>query len=406
MTLRKVCRTDSIEDEHGLRVERYDYHPLGSARKTPQGFLKFDANLTRVGVLTYKKSDGSLQRELRHPDEVFAKDSLETLSGAPVTDLHSVMVSPSNVRQVSVGIVGEQIKHDDRFVQGNVTIQDQSAIDKVAAGQRKEVSSGYRCRLDFTPGEYNGEKYDAIQRGIKYNHLAIGPQGWGRAGSDVALRLDGNQDYFTPPPGGSDNDHQENHMKRVIKIDGIQYELDSDTGQQAVQQILEKKDSALLMAQEQAKGLQEKLDAAEKEKGELQKKFDAATDPKKVETLVNERADLLTQARTVLGDEEKLDGLSPKDIRVKVLTKLDEEYKADGLDEKYINGQFDHAIKNFKSEERSDGVSSIRSALPGFHKKTDSKNKDKIDRYDSAAAEERMKERNRTAWEPKEDSAN
>lgn len=399
---KSVPRTDSIEDEHGLRVDRFDYQTLGKAKRTPQGFMKFDANLTRTGVLTYKKPDGSDQRELRHPDEIFKADSLETLSGAPVTDLHSQMVSPANVRQLAVGIVGEQIKHDEKFVQGHVTIQDQTTIEKVAAGDRKEISSGYRCHLDFSPGVYNGEHYDAIQRSIVYNHVGIGPEGWGRAGSEVALRTDGNQD-FTPPPGGSDKP-KENGMKRVIKIDGIPYELDTDTGQQAIQQVLEKRDSEILLAQEKAQGLQEKLDASEKKAKDLQKKLDEATDPARIETLVNERADLIAKARTVLGAEEKLDGLSPQDIRVKVLTKLDETFKADGLDEAYVKGQFDHAIKNFQAEQKTDGLSSLRGAIPTIQPQVKDDKKD-LDKYDSAAAEERMRERSRDAWQPKENSA-
>ena len=32
--------------------------------------------------------------------------------------------------------------------------------------------------------------YDAIQRGIVYNHAALGPSGWGRQGATVALKFD------------------------------------------------------------------------------------------------------------------------------------------------------------------------------------------------------------------------
>jgi hypothetical protein len=32
--------------------------------------------------------------------------------------------------------------------------------------------------------------YDRVQRRIRYNHAALGPPGWGRAGADVSLRLD------------------------------------------------------------------------------------------------------------------------------------------------------------------------------------------------------------------------
>ena len=58
--------------------------------------------------------------------------------------------------------------------------------------------------LEFTPGEYNGQKYDAIQKNITNNHIAIV---WkGRAGKNASLRLDENDaillnrdaDFYSP----------------------------------------------------------------------------------------------------------------------------------------------------------------------------------------------------------------
>lgn len=37
---------------------------------------------------------------------------------------------------------------------------------------------------------HNGEHYDAIQRNIVVNHIALGPKGWGRAGPEVAVKTD------------------------------------------------------------------------------------------------------------------------------------------------------------------------------------------------------------------------
>ena len=79
---------------------------------------------------------------------------------------------------------------DGDFVSCEVRIQDADAIKDVEDGRLCEVSCGYTCRLDNTPGVYNGEPYDCIQRHIRYNHAAIGPKGWGRAGSEVRLRMD------------------------------------------------------------------------------------------------------------------------------------------------------------------------------------------------------------------------
>ncbi len=174
-------------------VERFDFQRIDAARVTltPQGFLRVSGNLTRIGVLDYYRADGSRFRELRLPDEVFRSDSLDTIKLAPVTDLHSAMVSPANVDKLQIGVVGEDVGHDDRFVTGSALIQRQDAIDAVRSKRRCELSPGYRCYVEPTAGEWNGQKYDGIQRAIVYNHLAIGPKNWGRAGPEVALRLDG-----------------------------------------------------------------------------------------------------------------------------------------------------------------------------------------------------------------------
>ena len=191
-------------------VQRFDFASIRSKpTRTPQGFLRIDANLTRVGVLLYRNEDGTVRRELRLPEEVFRDDSLTTLGGAPVTDLHPSdgLVSPVNVRELQRGHVSESIEHDERFVNAPVIVQDQALIEMVEKGERKELSPGYTCHLDETPGEWNGEKYDAIQRDIVYNHLAIGPKGWGRSGSEVALKMDSGLISFeskvtTNPTGG------------------------------------------------------------------------------------------------------------------------------------------------------------------------------------------------------------
>ena len=56
--------------------------------RTTEGFLKGRAIVTSGGVFTYKRADGSLQRELRLPEEVFALATLESLKLKPVTLNH------------------------------------------------------------------------------------------------------------------------------------------------------------------------------------------------------------------------------------------------------------------------------------------------------------------------------
>jgi hypothetical protein len=174
------------------RVFRFDLASGGISerRRTPQGGLVAKANFTRTGVFTYRMPDGSSRRELRHPDEVMHPESLATYPGAPITIDHPGRVTPENWRDVTVGHVAHGVRADGQFVTGEAHLQDARAIDQAERGDLRELSCGYTCDIDPTPGEYQGEKYDVAQRNIRINHVAAGPAGWGRMGPDARLKLD------------------------------------------------------------------------------------------------------------------------------------------------------------------------------------------------------------------------
>ncbi len=182
-------------------VERFDFTRLDAARvkQTSHGFLTVAGRLTRVGVLDYYRADGSTYRELRHPEDVFDAASLATLAMSPVTDLHGGMVNPDNVQALQVGIVGHDVqgRSDGPYVTGSATIQRADTIKAVVAKRRTELSPGYRCFVEDSPGTWDGSAfglgqldYDGRQRNIDYNHLAVGPKDWGRSGRADALHVD------------------------------------------------------------------------------------------------------------------------------------------------------------------------------------------------------------------------
>ncbi len=47
-------------------------------------------------------------------------------------------------------------------------------IEEVKSGVRRDVSVGFTYDTEQQPGEWNGEKYDFIQRNILINHVAVG----------------------------------------------------------------------------------------------------------------------------------------------------------------------------------------------------------------------------------------
>lgn len=377
---------------------------------TEQGFLKLDGKLTRTGVLEYQQPDGSVFRELRHPDEVFKKDSLDSLKLCPVTDLHQAMVDPSNVSVVSVGVVGGDVRKDGKFVVGSVTIQRKDAIEAVQGGTRRELSPGYRCWVDQTPGEYDGERYDGVQRDIIYNHLAVGPENWGRSGPEVALRLDGNGDQCVETldsgSGGRESvgrlnggqpAETRNDMKIKIVLDGKTYEVEAQEGVGSLlTSALGEQSGRLDAATGELEKLQGRLDAADKELKEVQAKLDSATDPKSIEAAVEARSTLIAEAGKVAPDA-KFDGLTAEEIRVTALVASGvESDRLDGKSADYVSGLFEGALVTANRTDSAEaalpsgGAKSVAAATPDT--RTDAK-------PDTAeAAQHRSQVRNTEAW--------
>lgn len=356
------------------------------------------ANLTRIGVFTYTREDGTKVRELRHPDEVFAEDSLATLAGATVTDLHpAVPVRPSNWRKFSVGHVADDVRRDDKFVAAKLLIQEAEAVAAVERKDRRELSCGYSCKLDETPGEFNGERYDAIQREIRYNHVALGPKGWGRAGAEVALRLDakGNQIAAGDPP----SKHEAQIMKYTI--DGVTYDMGSPEFAQALANRDKRTDEKIATLTTERDTATAKCDAATKERDEFKTKLDEANDPKRLDSLVADRVALVTSARRVLGTDAKLDGKTDREIMVETIKHTDDAFDADGKSDDYVRAYFEASTKSVKRhDEGGNGIGAARSAAVDASrrdKRDDSNDNDEHDRHDAEAARARMLKSNAEA---------
>lgn len=171
------------------RVIRYDVGTLQPPRLTPQGYLIVDGYASRVGVQDYRRSDGSTRRELRLPDEVFSPKSLEGFRGAPITDDHPPdHLTPENTRGTAAGAVLSCGKQDGKCVGVTFAVHDAELIKKMQGGKR-QLSVGYGVDLDETPGDHpEFGHYDAVQRNIVVNHLAVVDAG--RAGPIASARMD------------------------------------------------------------------------------------------------------------------------------------------------------------------------------------------------------------------------
>ena len=283
-----------------MSVFRCDIARLSQAKATPQGGLEIPGALTRTGVFTYHNADGSIRRELRLPDEVFQAEHVDTIRGAPVTIGHPGEVNASNWKQLAVGHVRDAVDHaGEGHVGARLVIQDASAVDQIKRGDLKEISLGYTVDLEEKPGEWNGQKYDAIQHNMRVNHVALGPEGWGRAGKTVALRTDGAYSF-------------EESKTHEDMSEALQKSLDA--------------------AQGEITALKLRLDAAEK----------AAVKPEDLDTMVTARVALIESARKV-APELKHDGKSDAEIVRETVKVAFPDLKLDGKSDDFCRGVFETA---------------------------------------------------------------
>lgn len=168
------------------RVSRVDSIPMDMTYFTEEGYLIDHPIVTRVGIFVYHNDDGSERRELRIPEEVFAEESLASYEGKPVIITHDAgYVCTENVQQEAVGTILSKGYRDGDTVRAKIVIHDMDSVKKTSA---RELSLGYDMTLDETPGVFQGEPYDAIQRDIQVNHLAIVDAA--RAGKMARLNID------------------------------------------------------------------------------------------------------------------------------------------------------------------------------------------------------------------------
>lgn len=357
-----------------LRVTRTDFAgPTRGVRPTPQGGLRVEAAVARAGVLPY--SDGARSwKEYRPADEVFAADSLASLRGAPVTDEHpAALVTPETFAAVSRGHAADDCRRDADLLVVDLMVQDADLVAKVRAGERREVSCGYTCEVDPTPGvTTDGERYDAVQRNIRHNHVALLAPGEGRSGPEVSLRLDGAAFEVRLDAAGEP-------MKK-IKIAGREIKLDAAedevVAQGAVDEVQKKADdggeaiaaceasqAALTDAMTQIAVLAAKLKAAEAAKEVAPEVTEEMVPEEVLDAALAKRLALHDDARRVLGAEVKLDGLKPAGVRAKVIAAAFPSVKLDGLSTDRIQGLYDAALLG--AAERNDGLAAAHRAAAG-----------------------------------------
>lgn len=151
--------------------------------------------LSKTGVFPYLGSQISPELEAdkiymvyRPEEELSRPEVLETFKLIPITDEHTMLgtgagMMPAEEKGVH-GVTGENPEYHDGLITCDIKIYSEQLKQEIENG-KKDLSVGYFCRYELMPGVCNGQPYDAIQRDIKVNHIALVDEG--RMGKDVRV---------------------------------------------------------------------------------------------------------------------------------------------------------------------------------------------------------------------------
>lgn len=323
-----------------------DRASVGSVKETKEGYLVATARVARTGVQEYLARElgdiaikfgfkpDDVVRVYRHPDEVFHKDSLASITRIPVTIGHPEEdVTADNWSKLSVGEIGDAYTIESEWIVVNPMIKDAKGV-KAAQTTHQEVSMGYSAEIikarDGLDADFEVSK-------IRYNHTGLVEKA--RAGDKARI---GDSWGATPvndfqpgnppiPKGGRMPD-----LKTVVLGDRAVQVADSDV--LAIEQF--KADAAQKLADAKAEN-QKLADAKAEEIGalkvELKKAQDAAVID--VDALVEARTDLLNSVKAVDSAIE-VKGKSDAELRkAAVVSKLGDAAVA-GASDAEIKGMF------------------------------------------------------------------
>lgn len=297
-------------------------------RRTADGYVTANVRAARVGVQMYRgaelgRPDVETLRVYRPPEEVFDTESLRSYAHRPVTNDHPpAPVTADNWKKYAVGQVGDEVLKDGEFVRVPMVLMDSAAISDFEAG-KKQLSLGYSTEIDFTPGvTKDGVEYDAVQKSIRANHLAVVTAARGgpnlRIG-DVHPKKEFTMDMKTMVLDGITVQLPETAAQVVQKMiaDAAARESKAATDLAAATKQVGDAQTALASAQAEVTKVTETKDA---EIAVLRKQVeDSKLTPAKLDELVKDRADVVGKAKAVLGDALVADGKTVHEIRKQVV---------------------------------------------------------------------------------------
>lgn len=338
-------------------VQRYDSVPIRDYHFDDQtGFLYvYRVPIAGAMVQKYVKSDGSEEMEAKLPEEILSDATVSSANSKPVTDGHHGLVTKDNSHDLLKGFTASNGHVEGNMLYNDITITDPNLISQIKSGDKRELSIGFETQMDPTSGTYNGTKYDAVQRNIRINHVAVVPKG--RAGHEVRLIGDSAEAVEQVEPSEEKGNQMET---RVVRADGQNItvaaddvekitKLDADNSAKAKQ--IADLDAQIKKLQAEKAQLQGDADASAKKADEAQAKADSLeADNKKIKEEfdkykadgVEKKLELIDKVKSFVGDEYDYHGKSDRDMKIDAVKAI----KGDSVDftdksDTYVQAAFD-----------------------------------------------------------------
>lgn len=155
------------------------------------GWLFIPKNpISKAGVFPYLGSEigapepTRVYNVLRSPEEL--EKSAETFRLIPIIDEHELLgsIGTSTDERPPAGSTGENVYYEHPYLYSSIKITSDALQKQIARG-KIELSPAYTCDWIPEQGEYEGERYDYVQKIKHGNHLALVEKG--RTGRDVAV---------------------------------------------------------------------------------------------------------------------------------------------------------------------------------------------------------------------------
>lgn len=322
-------------------------------RKTKDGYLVATPRVARSGIQLYSgaevgKPEMQTVRVYRPPEEVFNTDAMNSYAYRPVTIGHpGVKVTADNWTDLTRGMSGSEVVRDGDFVRVPMAIMDSKAIQSVEDGT-VELSMGYEANIQWGDGVTpNGEKYDAIQKDMRMNHLAIVSSA--RGGSHLRI---------------GDETSGEDTMK--VMVDGISIEATEQAAQviEKLQNTIRTTNDSVAAKDAKIAELTTAVGTKDGEIAILKKQVaDSQMTPAQLDAAVKDRQTVIDAAKKIGGDKIVVDGKTIAEIK-KAAVAVVLGNAANAMEDAAINGAFALAAASAKTTTTTnDGSGTLRSII-------------------------------------------